>query len=310
MSVTTLSPTQPEDLNTLFGQKGLIDFSEGPGGFTIAHLAHHDAEATVAIYGGHVLSYTPGGQEPVLWVSEEALFEAGKAIRGGIPVIWPWFGPSKRYPQNPSHGFARKLTWDVHAARIIDDSIPQLRLTLQDNALTHAQWPHAFRLELVITLSDHLQVDLNVVNVCDHPFDYTGALHSYFNVSDIQNISIEGLEDSQYIDQLDHMAVKTQTGPITFSAELDNIYFDTRSICRLIDPGYKREIIVDKKGSRSTVVWNPWIDKSRRMADFGDEEYHKMVCIETANAGPDVITLNPGGQYMLGTSIKSLSLQD
>ncbi len=308
MSVTTLTPTHPDALNELFGQTDFIRFTEGPGGLPVACLNNGKAESTVSIYGGHVLSYIPDGQEPVLWVSEYAEYQAGKAIRGGIPIIWPWFGASRRYPQNPSHGFARKLTWDVHSARIIDGTTPELHLDLQDSDFTHTQWPHSFRLELVITLSDRLEVKLKAINLCRNPFDYTAALHSYFNVSDIQNVSVLGLENRTYLDQLDNMESKVQEGPVIFNAELDNIYYDTRDTCRLIDTGFDREIIVEKEGSASTVVWNPWIDKSKRMSDFGDEEYHNMVCIETANAGPDVITLNPGGHYKLCTGISAKPL--
>ncbi len=308
MSVTTLTPTHPDELNELFGQTGFIRFEEGPGGLPVACLKNGHAETMVSIYGGHVLSYLPDGEEPVLWVSEKAQYETGKAIRGGIPIIWPWFGASKRYPKNPSHGFARKLTWDVHSARLIDNTVPQLHLDLQDNDITHSLWPHSFRLELVITLSDKLDIELRAINLCKNPFDYTAALHSYFNVSDIKHVSVLGLERRSYLDQLDNMERKIQEGPITFTSETDNIFYDTRDTCRLIDTGFGREIVIEKHGSTSTVVWNPWIDKSKRMSDFGDEEYHNMVCIETANAGPDVITLNPGGHYELCTSISTKPL--
>lgn len=308
MSTSTLSPTKPEELNTLFSLGDQLQFESGPSGFAIARLSSSSGEASVSVYGGHVLSYIPTGQEPVLWVSELARYEAGKAIRGGIPIIWPWFGPNQQDPKKPSHGFARNQMWEVYATRLIDNEKPQLRLKLQDNALSYASWPHPYRIELVVTLDEHLHVDLQIINTGHGPFDFTGALHSYFNVSQIENISVTGLEDCLYIDQLENMATKSQQGSITFGAETDNIYFETRSTCRLIDTGYNREIVVTKRGSRSTVVWNPWIDKAKRMSDFGDEEYKTMLCIETANAGPDVITLNPGGEHVLGTSIQAVTL--
>ncbi len=310
MSTSTLSPTKPEALNTLFGLGDQLQFESGPGNFAIARLSSSHGEATVSIYGGHVLSYAPTGQESVLWVSELAKYEAGKAIRGGIPVIWPWFGPNQQDPEKPSHGFARNQTWEVFATRLIDNDKPQLRLTLQDNALSHTTWPHSFRIGLVVTLGKSLHVDLQIINTGNGPFDFTGALHTYFNASQIENISVTGLEDSLYIDQLENMAIKSQHGAITFGAETDNIYFDTKSTCRLIDTGYNREILVEKRGSGSTVVWNPWIAKAKRMSDFGDAAYKTMLCIETANAGPDVITLNPGGEHILGTSIRSCPLEN
>ncbi len=303
MATTTLIPTSPEALNELFGRGQQLAFEKGQGDLTIARLASPHAEATVSIYAGHVLSYVPTGQPPVLWVSEQAIYAEGKAIRGGVPVIWPWFGPHASNPDKPSHGFARKQYWEVHATRLITNQIPQLRLTLQDDALSYSLWPHCFRLELVITLSDVLDIDLEIVNTGKGPFDCGGALHTYFTVSQIENVTIHGLKCRPYIDQLDNHQTKYQQTPITFNAETDNIYFNTKDTCRLVDRGFGRTVIVEKRGSSSTVVWNPWIDKAQRMADFGDEEYKTMLCIETANAGPDVITLNPGGEHRLGTTL-------
>ncbi len=304
MATTTLTPTTPEALNELFGRGQQLGFEKGNGDFTIARLTSPQAEATVSVYAGHVLSYTPTGQEPVLWVSDKAVYAEGKAIRGGVPVIWPWFGPHASNPDKPSHGFARKNYWEVFSTRIINNEIPQLRLTLQDDAASYALWPHPFRLELIITLSDALSIDLQIVNTGKGPFDCGGALHTYFNVSHIDNVAIHGLDGRPYIDQLANHQTKHQRGAITFAAETDNIYFNTKDTCRLEDPGFARTVIVEKRGSASTVVWNPWIDKAQRMADFDDEEYLSMLCIETANAGPDVITLNPGGEHTLGTTIR------
>ena len=304
MSTATLSPSNPQTLNELFGRDNQIQFEEGPGESPIARLRFADQEATISLYGGHVLSYSVKEEAPILWVSEQAIYRDGKAIRGGIPVIWPWFGAHPDDASKPSHGFARTSDWEVKSTSLTEDSHPQICLLLQKDGATYAQWPHSFRLELTITLGKGLVVDMKVINTGNGPFDFTGALHTYFNVSDISKVKVHGLEDSLYFDQLDQMAVKSQMGPISFDAEFDNIYFDTLSTCRLVDNGFDREILVEKRGSKSTVVWNPWIDKARRMSDFGDEEYQSMVCIETANAGPDLITLNPGGQHILGTTIR------
>ncbi len=304
MSTATLSPTDPQLLNELFGVDSHVLFEAGPGNTPVARLSTGDQEATISIYGGHVLSYTSQNQ-PVLWMSDLAVYREGKAIRGGIPVIWPWFGSNKRDAEKPSHGFARTNTWEVKSATVVEDQFPQLCLTFQTSESTYAMWPHSFRLELVVTLRLGLVVDLKIINTGNSPFDFTGALHTYFDVSQINDIQILGLEGSLYHDQLDNIAIKTQQGPISFDGEFDNIYFDTSSTCRLVDPGFNREIIVEKRGSKSTVVWNPWIAKAQRMSDFADEEYKRMVCIETANAGPDSITLNPGGHHILGTTIKA-----
>lgn len=305
MSVSTLSPSLCDSLNDSFGIDQFIHFEEGPGGFALAHLHSEHGSASVSIYGGHVLSYQPTGHEPVLWVSEHAQYKTGKAIRGGIPVIWPWFGPDPLSLGRPSHGFARTSTWEVKSSQVRDNGDVELTLGLQESDATLTLWHHSFRAEISVVLSTALNVELSVINTGDHPFDYTGALHTYFNVSAIENVSIHGLEDASYIDQLDDMRIKEQAGAITFKEETDRIYIDSRATCQLIDSGLNREIRVEKAGSKSTVIWNPWIDKSKRMSDFGDDEWKTMLCIETANAGTDVITLNRGGQYMLSTRISA-----
>ena len=292
-----------EELSNAFQINDHISFSEKSDGFIIASLNTLSSTASVAVHGGHVLSFIPSGQEPVLWLSEYSHFREGKAIRGGIPVIWPWFGPHRADESKPSHGFARTRFWEVHSTRLIDEAFPQIRLQLTDNAITRELWPYAFLLELVITLSDTLQVDLVIENTGKTLFEYTGALHSYFNVSQIQQIKITGLEGVEYIDQLAPDTHNIQQGPIKFAAETDNIYLDTPHTCKIVDPGYDRTIVVEKSGSLSTVVWNPWIAKSARMSDFGDNEYNQMVCIEAANAATDIIRISPRQRHTLSTTL-------
>lgn len=295
-------------LNTSYALRNALRFIEGPNGFILVELKSEKAKAVVALHGGHVLSFTPEGQKPVIWMSGHAQYRKGKAIRGGIPVCWPWFGPHPEDPEKQAHGFARNREWTVFSARLINNTAPQLHLTLSDDALTRSIWDHAFRLEMIITLTDALKVELQIQNTGDAPFNSGGALHTYLSISQISQISIHGLEGTSYIDQLDPTDLKTQQGEIRFAAETDNIYLDTTDSCRLVDPGLHREIWIDKLGSRSTVVWNPWIDKAARMPDFGDTEYLEMVCIETANAASDTVLVAPGATHRLGTTIRPASL--
>lgn len=300
--------TELDQLNTSYALRDALRFIEGPNGFIFVELKSEKAKAVVALHGGHVLSFSPVEGEPVLWVSDHTHYREGKAIRGGIPVCWPWFGPHPTDSEKQAHGFARNLVWSVFSARLINNASPQLHLTLSDDALTRSIWDHAFRLEMIITLTDELKVELQIQNTGNTPFTSGGALHTYLNISHISQISIHGLEDAKYIDQLDPVGLKTQNGEIRFAAETDNIYLDTTASCRLVDPGMHREIGVEKLGSRSTVVWNPWIDKAARMSDFGDEEYLGMVCIETANAASDTVVVAPGATHRLGTTIRTASL--
>lgn len=231
----------------------------------------------------------------------------GKAIRGGIPIIWPWFGPHEKNPDLPNHGFARTQLWEFYSARLIDGAHPQIRLTLADDAFTRTLWPYAFQLQLIVTLTSQLQVDLEVRNTDTEPFTFSGALHTYFSISDIEKIAIHGFEHSAYIDQLHPEERNLQEGPISIDAETDRIYVDTESTCVLEDPGFRRRIELTKSGSASTVVWNPWIEKAKRISDMDDEEYRHMVCIETANAGPDRIEVLPRKIHTLSTTLRVLS---
>ncbi len=291
-----------DDLKARWETSG-IHVESGPGGLPAVRLSNDHGEVRVTLHGAHVLSYEPHGQKPILWLSQAALFQEGKAIRGGIPICWPWFANHPNDASKPAHGFARTSLWEVTAARS-DGESRRLQLRLQDSEDSRALWPHAFVLSYEVMLEASLQVRLTVHNPSDEPFTYTGALHTYFGVSHISQASVEGLDGASYIDSLDDCQRKHQSGPITFAEEVDRIYTETKATCEVVDRTWQRRVVISKEGSQSTVVWNPWIAKSQRMGDFGDEEYQEMLCVETANAGPDKITVPPGGTHVLGVEMR------
>jgi D-hexose-6-phosphate mutarotase len=298
-----MRPIDLETLNDSFAITDHISFANGPGGLPIAQIRNAYAAATVSLHGAQVLAFQPHGHVPVLWVSAHSLYQSGKAIRGGIPICWPWFGPHPSDPAKPAHGFARTSLWSVLSAAALADGATQIRLRLVDEDTNAMLWPHPFELRMVVTVGAQLNVELIVRNPGPTAFTYSGALHSYFDVSDIAAISIHGLDGCDYIDQVDGDRQKTQKGPIAITSETDRVYLNTTTTCVIEDPGLDRRIGIAKGGSRSTVVWNPWSEKARRLADFGDEEYHSMVCVETANAGGDSITVAPGGEHRLTATI-------
>jgi len=286
-----------DTLNRDWQTQGLR-FAEGPGGLAIAELTHEGASATVALHGAHVLSYVPAGAKPVLWLSKEAIFKDGKAIRGGIPVCWPWFADHPNEPNYPAHGVARTRSWKVAST-----DFASLTLELQANEATREHFPHDFVLRLQATLGDALAIQLSVHNPGQNPFTYTGALHTYFAVSHIDQAHVEGLDGRPYIDSIDGKTRKTQAGPIRFQEEVDRIYLETTDTCLVSDNGWDRTIRIAKEGSHSTVVWNPWIAKAQRMADFGDQEYQEMLCVETTNAADDAIAVPPGETHKLALTL-------
>jgi D-hexose-6-phosphate mutarotase len=294
------------DLNRQFGIPAQVEFMDGPGGFPLARISNRHATAEVCLYGGHVLRYQPQGQPPVLWLSRCSRFEEGKPIRGGIPVCWPWFGAHPTDPALPMHGLARISQWDIRATSTQSDGATAIKLGLTDSPDSCRHWPYSFELELTAIIGPRLRVELAMHNRAAAAVRITAALHSYFAVSRAQDIVIHGLEDKEYIDTVGQpWQRRRQSGSIRIAEETDRIYLDTAADCVLDDPGLRRRITIAKEGSRTTVVWNPWIEKSKRMPDFGDDEYPGMVCIETANAQNDAITLPPGGRHTLAAIIGS-----
>jgi glucose-6-phosphate 1-epimerase len=268
-----------------------LNFEAGQGGLTKAVVATPVASGEIYLHGAHVTSWQPAGHQPVLWMSRSSLFQPGKPIRGGVPICFPWFGPHASDPSAPAHGFARTALWEVTQARTTAEGGISLSLqTLIDS----------FSVRFTVEFRSVLQMTLTTEPVpgTSTSQSFEDALHTYFSVSDVRNISITGLEQARYIDKVDGAAEKPAAGTaIEFSGETDRVYLNTLAECQLVDPGYQRTVVVSKSGSHSTVVWNPWIAKSARMPDFGDHEWPEMVCIETANVGRNAIELAPNTSH-------------
>lgn len=299
---------QIEALNAQFALVDQLRFQAGENGLPSVQITNELATAEVYLQGGHITAFQPRGSEPVLWMSPLAQFQRGKAIRGGVPVIWPWFGPHAIDRHKPQHGFARTTEWRVSATKALPDGSTQLQLQINDTLATHMLWPHAFELSLTITVGTALNIELTSRNTDEKTFTAGGALHSYFAVGDIRKIHIDGLLGRHYIDQLDGNRIKQQNDAVCIREEVDRIYFDTEDtctegICAIFDAQLLRQIYIKRSGSHSTVVWNPWQNKAKAMADFPDEGYQQMVCIETANAVDDVRQLAPGETHTLSQTI-------
>lgn len=274
-----------------------IRLDESKPGFPILRIAHRQASGSVALLGAHVMEWTPAGQHPVLYMSADAIFAEGSAIRGGIPVCWPWFGPREGLP---GHGVVRTRFWKLASATESDDGV-QLVLTLSgDGSLS--EWPHAFELELTVAMGKTLDVSLRMKHLGTTSVEVTGALHTYLTVGAIERTTVTGLDGTQYSDTIDHNKVKPQQGDIRFSEEVDRVYHSKTPVS-VVDDSWNRTLEISKTGSAATVVWNPWIEKSKRLNDLPDEAYHGFLCIEAANAGDDVVKLAPGGEHVLGTRI-------
>ena len=276
-----------------------VQFKEIAEGMIIAEVANHHALANIALQGAHVATFQPRGEEPVIWLSPYAKFAPGKSIRGGVPICWPWFGPHKTDSKLPGHGYARTVPWEVLETRALTDGSTLLRFGLIESDATRAQWPHPSTVELEVTVGKALRVVLITTNAGDTAFELGEALHTYFQISDVEKTTIRGLENCAYLDKVQDFAHCTQKDGIIIESEVDRVYINTAADCVIEDKGLKRAIRIAKQGSMSTVVWNPWTEKADKMGDFGENGHRGMVCVESGNAMENVVMLAPGATHKL-----------
>ncbi len=267
-------------------------------GFTYLDIRNDHACAKIALQGAHIFHYQRHDESPLLWLSDASILQPGTAIRGGIPICWPWFGMPDD-PALPQHGFARVLPWDYEIVTDHND-VTVIVFRLQPSTQTKTFWPYRFELSLQITVNDQLGLKLTTANTDVEIMTISSALHTYFAITDIHSVKVLGLEGKPYWDALSDTN-HIQAGGIMFSAETDRVYQHVDNTIKLLDP--KRTISIDNNGSSSVVVWNPWIEKSTRMSAMMPDSYLSMLCIETANAREDSITLSPGQSHTLGTRI-------
>lgn len=292
------------DLNSQYGLPTL-KFVEGLGGLTYAEIDNAGGIATICLQGAHVVSWRPKSQaEPVVWVSEQAKYGPGKSIRGGVPVCWPWFGPHATEKAFPGHGFARTVPWQVTASATLDGGDSQVRLMLMPNEQTRTQFAKACRVELIATVGATLRIDLVTSNLDTEAVEIGEALHTYFRIGDIGSATVSGLDGCEFVDKVDGGQRKQQSGPIVFTGEVDRVYLDTGADCVIEDPDLGRRIRIAKQGSRSTVVWTPWLEKAEKMADFGpgrDNQggWREMVCVESGNALDNVVVVPAGESHTM-----------
>ena len=292
-----------EELNRRMEIDGVAEVIAGNGGLpAVTVRAKNGTSGTVYLHGAHVAAWTPeghaggGGGEEVLWLSGKSLWLPDKAIRGGVPICFPWFGPKKDDPAAPAHGFARVRAWDLEFMKQTGDSVTVTLATRSDES-TRKFWPADFILRHRVTFGAELEMSLELTNTGKDPLTAEQALHTYFSVGDINRVRVTGLAGVKYIDKTDAMKEKTQEGgggDIAITAETDRVYLNTSSPTVIEDPAKGRKITISKENSLCTVVWNPWIAKAKAMSDFGDDEWPGMICVETCNVGPFAVRVEPG----------------
>ncbi len=285
---------------------------DGPAG-PILEVRTEQCEARLSAYAAQVVSWTPTSTgpapaSPALFCSPRTAWGGGKAIRGGIPVCWPWFGARRDDDRlvgraSPAHGFARTRPWHVERVALGDNGRVEVTFLLVSDDDTLALWPHAFEARLTCAVGSTLQVSLTVTNVDDDAFAMEGALHTYLAVADVEAVTIHGLEGTRCIDKVSGAHGITDRSPLRVRGETDLVFQGTKARVVVRDPVAQRTITVDKSGSHSTVVWNPGLMKATTMADLGGDVWRSFLCVEAANVAPAVVNLSPGATHTLSTRI-------
>ncbi|MCM1984712.1 D-hexose-6-phosphate mutarotase [Lyngbya confervoides] len=287
-----------EQLNRRCGLPERLTFVEDPVGFPMVQIQHPDATARISLYGGQVLSFQPKSQaEDLLFLSSQAIFQRGTAIRGGIPLCWPWFGPDPDQQGRPSHGLARTQFWTVLKTDCLPEGAIEVQLGLTSDDHTLEIWPVPFQLRLTVTLSQTLHLSLESMNLGDQTLRMTQALHTYLRIGGLQQMRITGLADTDYLDKVDQYRRKFQTGDLVIAGEVDRIYLTPPPTVQIHDPVLRRTLRVTSSGGNAVVVWNP--GPAGRLKDLGSQDYEQFVCVETANAGGNPVELAPREAYTI-----------
>jgi glucose-6-phosphate 1-epimerase len=291
------------ELDRRFGIPGSARVVEGNGGLAKVAINTRETAGEIYLHGAHVTSWQPRGAKEVLFLSAKSRWENGRAIRGGVPICFPWFANKTGDPSAPAHGFVRTKTWQLESIVQAEDAVTVSMFT-ESNDETRRWWPADFHLVHRATFGPELNLELAVRNTGATSLRFEEALHTYFRVGPIEKVRLQGLNAVHYVDKTDSNRKKTQQGPIVIASETDRVYLNTQSAIDLEDAGLRRRLTVAKENSFTTVVWNPWVEKAKAMSDFGDSEWAQMLCIETSNVSDFAVELAPGQQHKMQTIVR------
>ena len=305
---TLAEPNDLIDLNNRFAIPFKLRFKALGEGLIAADINNAHGTASICLQGGQILSWQPvSTAEPMIWLSSAAKFAPQTSIRGGIPVCWPWFSAHASDASFPMHGFARTQPWQVKSTRSLDDGSTEISLTLPLTTAMQAMWPHQAQLDMLINVGETLKIALITRNLGVSDFVITEALHTYFSVSDVAQVQVEGLDGIHFHDKAAGWSEGDQVGAISFAAEVDRVYVNTPERCTIVDPAFNRRIHIAKLGSQSTIVWNPWAARAAQMGDLGTDDasgWKRFVCVESANARENAVTVAAGKSHTMAVEYR------
>ena len=281
---------------------GTAQILEGNGGLPKVRITTPDVIGEIYLHGAHVTSWKPSAAEEMLFLSSQSRWQDGRAIRGGVPICFPWFGGKADDPKAPAHGFVRTKSWQLESISQVGNVVTVSMFTESDET-TKKWWPAEFRLLYRATFGSELSLELVVTNTGRTSLRFEEALHTYHRVGNINEARVRGLDGIQYLDKTDSNRKKMQQGEIAITSETDRVYLDTAGAIELYDPVLHRATRVMKQNSNTTVIWNPWVDKTRELSDLRENEWPQMLCIETSNVSDFAVDLAPGQQHAMKAQV-------
>jgi glucose-6-phosphate 1-epimerase len=290
-------------LNATFSIAEIARIVAGNGGLPKVQITSSAASAEIYLHGAQVTSWQPAGSEEVIFLSDQSRWEEGRAIRGGIPICFPWFRAKSDDSKAPAHGVVRTKAWQLEALTREQDSVV-VTLATESDAETRKWWPFEFRAVHRITVGTDLKLELSVSNIGPTAFHFEEALHTYNRVGDAEKLHITGLDGVAFLDNRDGNKLKLQTGDALLTQATDNAYLNTQSPVEIVDPILNRRIRLEKQNSLTTVVWNPWKDDAAKLADLGDDEWRQMACVEASNILSGTVALAPGEEHTMTATIR------
>ena len=292
------------ELNRQFGIPGVASVSRGNGAMPRVRITSPLCEAEMYLHGAQVTSWKPAGSDEVLFLSTKSRWTDGRAIRGGIPICFPWFRAKANDPQAPAHGFVRTRAWLLESILEEDDTVVVSMVTESDEH-TRRWWPGEFRLVHRATFGSQLKLELICTNTGTTPLSFEEALHTYNRVADVQDVRLQGLDTVRFLDNPDSNKEKAQRGDAVIASQTDSAYLNTRNPVELSDSKMRRRIRLAKTNSVNTVVWNPWREKASELRDLADGEWTQFLCVEASNILDAAVHLDPHRDHRM-TAILSV----
>jgi len=286
------------ELDRRFRISGLARVCAGNGGMPRVQITSSLSEGEMYLHGAQVTSWKPVGAEEVLFLSTKSRWEEGQAIRGGIPICFPWFRAKVNDPQAPAHGFVRTKTWQLGSIVETGSGVSVSMFTGSDEH-TARWWPGSFRLVHRATFGSELTLELVCTNTGTTPLRFEEALHTYNRVANVHDVRLQGLDGVRFLDNTESNREKTQSGDVVIVAQTDNAYLNTGNELDLLDPGLRRRIRLRKANSLTTAVWNPWREAAKGMRDLGDGDWTQFLCAEASNILDGALDLAPGKEHRI-----------